>query len=91
MARSFDHERLTAEQFSAALDQARLSPTDFEFLTGAGRNSVGAWLKASDHPRAQEPPFWVTSWLALYLLPGGPERALAVAESKLLGDDDANA
>lgn len=91
MARTFDHERLTAAEFSAGLDQAGLSPTDFERLTGASRNSVAAWLRPEDHPRAQEPPFWVTSWLALYLLPGAPERAHAVAAAKLTGasDDDA--
>lgn len=88
MARIFDHERLTAEQFSAGLDQAGLSPADFQRLTGVGRNSVMAWLKPHDDPRSQEPPFWVTTWLALYLLPGGPERARTVAESKLMGGDD---
>lgn len=88
MARNFDHERLTAEAFSAALDEAKLSTTAFEFLTGASRNSVRAWLLPASHPKAVDPPFWVTSWLALYLLPGGRDRARAVAESKLIGDDD---
>jgi hypothetical protein len=91
MARTFDHERLTAAEFSAGLDQAGLTPTGFEFLTGVSRNSVAAWLKPEDHPRAQEPPFWVTSWLALYLLPGAPDRACAVAEAKRIGGDDVEA
>jgi hypothetical protein len=88
MSRHFDHERLSADEFSAGLDQADLSPIEFQRLTGAGHNTVMSWLKPAGHPKAQEPPFWVTTWLSLYLLPGGPDRARAVAESKLLRDDD---
>lgn len=91
MARTFDHERLTPAEFSAGLEQAGISPTEFERLTGTSRNSVTAWLRPEDHPRSQEPPFWVTSWLGLYLLPGGAERALTIAETKLIGDDDGTA
>lgn len=88
MARNFDHERLSAAEFAAGLDQAGLSAEQFQQLTGASRNAVRSWLFSEDHPRSQEPPFWVTSWLGLYLLPGAPERAQAIAESKLIGDDD---
>jgi hypothetical protein len=86
MARTFDHHRLTADEFAAGLDQAGLTAEEFQRLTGASRNAVRSWLFAEDHPRAQEPPFWVTSWLGLYLLPGARERAQAIAESMLLAD-----
>ncbi len=89
MSRAYDHERLTAEQFSAGLDEVGITPGQFQRLTGTGRNSVANWLRPADDPKAQEPPFWVTSWLALVLLPGGMDRARAVAEAKLIeGDGD---
>ena len=37
------------------------------------------WLKAETDPKHIEPPFWVSSWLALYLLPGAAARADQVA------------
>lgn len=91
MARNFDHERLSAAEFAAGLEQAELSAEQFQQLTGASRNAVRSWLFPEDHPRAQEPPFWVTSWLGLYLLPGGADRARAIAESKLVGGEDDDA
>lgn len=87
MARAYDHERLTAAEFAAGLDQAGLSAEAFQRLTGASRNAVRSWLFPEDHPKAQEPPFWVTSWLGLYLLPGARERAEAIAEAKLISKD----
>lgn len=87
MARAYDHERLTAAEFAAGLDQASLTAEDFQRLTGASRNAVRSWLFPEDHPKAQEPPFWVTSWLGLYLLPGARERAEAIAGAKLLDED----
>lgn len=84
-----DHERLTAEQLEAGFQELGLTPVEFRHLTGAGRNSIRSWLAPSDAPKSQEPPFWVTSWLALYSLPGGREMAAQVAERYLIkGDDD---
>ncbi|MBN6819545.1 hypothetical protein JRF84_08075 [Methylobacterium organophilum] len=91
MSRAYDHERLTAEQFSAGLDQAGITPGQFERLTGTTRKRVAAWRLPESDPRAERAPFWVTSWLGLYLLPGGADRARAIAEAKLIGGDDGEA
>lgn len=88
MARAFDHQRLSPAEFTAGLEQAGLTAEEFQRLTGASRNAVRSWLFPEDHARSQEPPFWVTSWLGLYLLPGGQERARAIAEAKLLSDEN---
>jgi hypothetical protein len=93
MARNFDHDRLTPAEFSAGLEQAGISPREFERLTGASPNSVSAWLKPEDHPRSQEPPFWVTTWLTMYVLLLEAEKVDVVhrlADSKLIGDDNAD-
>ena len=75
MSRKFDHVRLSPAELFAGLDQAGLSYTDFERLTGTRRDTLERWLKPVSHPRYIAPPFWVSSWLALYLLPGAPARA----------------
>jgi hypothetical protein len=52
-----------------------------------------AWLKPEDHPKAQEPPFWVTTWLALWVLVGeaSRQRVAKLAEGRLIGGDDEQA
>lgn len=86
MSRKIDHDRMTAEQLSAALDQIGLTTAAVALLTGAQRNTVEAWLKPEHDPRAMRPPFWLTSWLALMTLPGAPAMAEAVAKRYLLTD-----
>lgn len=89
MSRLFDHARLSPQAFASGLDELGLTPGDFHRLTGAGRNSIRAWLAPTNAPRSQEPPFWVTSWLALYSLPGGREMAAQVADRYLTdGESD---
>ncbi len=69
------HYRLTPAQFSQALRDAGLSLAEFERLTGASVSTSKRWLKPDTDPNALEPPFWVTSWLALYMMPGAAQTA----------------
>jgi hypothetical protein len=79
MSRKFDHTRLSPAEFAAGLAEAGLSHSDFERLTGTRRDTFERWLRPVSHPRYVEPPFWVSSWLALYLIPGAAARADQVA------------
>jgi hypothetical protein len=88
MARKIDHQRLTAEAFCAELSACNLSVDEFRRLTGASWNSVRSWMLPEDHPKAQEPPFWVTSWLTLFKLPGGSEAAWAVFNQDVIREAD---
>lgn len=87
MSRQYDHVRLTPAELSAGLDQAGLSIADFERLTGANRKTVMCWLRPASDPKHIDPPFWVSSWLALYLLPGARSCADQVAAYLLMEID----
>lgn len=88
MARRFDHYRLSAEDLSSALSEAGLQPVEFERLTGVSRTGLASWLLPEDHPKAQEPPFWVTTWLALYHLPGAAQIVEQLAADNLIPEDE---
>lgn len=88
MARRFDHYRLSAEDLSSALTEAGLQPVEFERLTGVSATAMKQWLLPEDHPKAQEPPFWVTTWLALYRLPGAADLAEQLAADNLIPENE---
>jgi hypothetical protein len=81
---SVDHDRLSPQQFSQGLADAGLGQKEFCRLTGARLSKVKVWLKSESMPGAEEPPFWVTSWLALYTVQGAPVVAKAVADQFLI-------
>lgn len=91
MPREFDHDRLTREQLSKALHDAGLGVRAFAELTGAKPQHVKLWLKPDNDPKRVDPPFWVTSWLALYMLPHASVVASQVRDAMIYEpvDDDA--
>jgi hypothetical protein len=83
MSREFDHQRMTADQIRAALDALNLTTVRLALLTGVRRDTIEDWCRPYHDRRAQRPPFWLSSWLALAAMPGGLDMADRVASEFL--------
>ncbi len=59
------YPRMTKQQFSAALDEVRLTPEEFSWGTGSNEVRVNRWLKGEE-----DIPPWVTVLCAVLTLPG---------------------
>ena len=79
---NYRHKRLTAEEFSAALDAHGLSPNQFRRIYGTGGNTVGKWLDGSD-----DIPAWVAPVVASWAVPEALQAARSEAERRLLVAD----
>ncbi|KFL31439.1 hypothetical protein JP75_07750 [Devosia riboflavina] len=66
---------MTPEQFSAALNQNKLTLREFCRLTGTGVKTAERWLADE-----KDIPNWVPVTLALFTLPGALPMASAVAQ-----------
>ena len=69
--------RMTATEFSAALNQVGLGMREFAALTGANERSVERWLEGQ-----QDIPPWVPIMCALFTLPGATALARAIMQER---------
>ena len=84
--RRYHYRRMTPAELSAALDRLGLTVGQFSRIIGARYNgpddsTVQKWLSGK-----QEAPAYLPVLLALLALPGGVERARAVAETYIEED-----
>jgi transcriptional regulator with XRE-family HTH domain len=70
---------MTAEQFSAALDQMGLTMRQFVRLSGASERKVEQWLSGDE-----DIPHHVLVLCSLLTLPGAMEMAKAVTDSVVM-------
>lgn len=87
MANTVDHHRLNPGAIGRELELLGLSPWDFAALWGVNRQTIQRWLLHEDHPRALEPPYWLTVALDLMHLPGAPERVLLLHDQNKVSND----
>lgn len=73
--------RMTAAEFSAALETHQMSPNQFRRIYGTGGKTVGKWLDGSE-----DIPPWVAAVVATWGLPGVLQAAMDEAEGRLLPD-----
>lgn len=73
--------RMTAEEFSAALETHHISPNQFRRIYGPGGATVAKWLDG-----VEDLPPWVAAVVATWSIPGVLEAARAEAEKRLLGE-----
>ena len=75
--------RMTAEEFSAALETHQMSPNQFRRIYGTGGKTVGKWLDGSE-----DIPPWVAAVVATWGLPEVLLAARDEAERRLLPETD---
>jgi hypothetical protein len=73
--------RMSAEEFSAALETHHLSPNQFRRIYGPGSATVAKWLDGID-----DIPPWVAAVVATWSIPGVLERARVEAERRLISE-----
>lgn len=71
--------RMTAEEFSAALETHHISPNQFRRIYGTGSSTVAKWLSGEEFM-----PPWVAAVVATWAIPGVLEAARSEAERRLL-------
>lgn len=81
MAARFEYRRMTAEQFEQALGTVGISAREFAKISGATHRKVGEWLAGKE-----DIPPWVTSYMAMLVLPGALRMARAVADQTIIQD-----
>lgn len=77
---TYRFSRMTAEEFSAALETHQMTPNQFRRIYGPGTATVAKWIEGID-----EIPPWVAAVVATWAIPGVLEAARAEAERRLLG------
>lgn len=73
------YRRMTAREFSTALDRTNLTLGKFLRLTGVSRGKGEDWLNGEE-----DIPSWVPVFMALLTIDAAPQIALAVAEQRLI-------
>lgn len=76
---TYRFSRMTAEEFSAALETHHLTPNQFRRIYGPGSATVAKWLDG-----LEDLPPWVAAVVATWAIPGVLEAARTQAELRLL-------
>lgn len=91
MANTVRHYRLPPEAIARRLQDLGITPWQFAAQWEVKRETVNRWLLDVDHPKALDPPFWVTIALELLRLPGAAERVREIHEAYKVSNDDEHA
>lgn len=78
---NYRHTRLTAGEFSAALETHQVSPNQFRRIYGTSNFKMGQWLDG-----VEDIPPWVAAVVATWHIPGVLQAARDEAERRLLPD-----
>jgi hypothetical protein len=84
MSRRYTYERMTAQQFSAALNALEMTKGQFVRLTGAGPRKVERWLAGEE-----DIPHWILVLCSVLTVPGAMGIAKAVTDEVVQEIDDA--